>query len=103
MPIQRAANQKLITVTKSVCDKNHTYTLFNLKDFNIARRVLSSNAFCLWTYIAQNQSGYSFALSKEAFDKYTGLKKTAYDGAVNELIKYGYLRLEEGTKTNFIF
>ncbi|MCM1323937.1 MAG: hypothetical protein NC218_07235 [Acetobacter sp.] len=31
------------------------------------------------------------------------MKKAAYNNAVGELIKYGYLKLEAGTKTNFIF
>ena len=95
------ANQKVIKVEKQVCDKNHIYTQFNLKAFEMAAVDLDAGAFKLWCYIAKNQNGYEFALSSSDAEKSFGLKKKQYDNAVKQLIEKHYLVVSKGYNYTF--
>lgn len=93
--------QKVITINKSKCDKQNLYATINLNALHLAAQDLKAGAFKLWTYFAQNQNNYSFALSnKDANDSF-GIKKDQYDTAMKELADKGYLRLDHGN--NWIF
>ena len=83
-----AANQKTITITnKPPCDKNHPYTVTNLSAKYFAMRKLQSLAgYKLWEYLAANQENYTIELSQVAIEKTCGIKKAAYNSAVQELI-----------------
>lgn len=94
-------NQKTIKVEKQVCDKNHIYTQFNLKAFEMAAVDLDAGAFKLWCYIAKNQNGYEFALSSSDAEKNFGLKKKQYDNAVKQLIEKHYLVVSKGYNYTF--
>lgn len=84
-------NQKAIRImTKEKCDKDNLYACINLEAIEAAMAALDGNCFKLWLYLAKNQSGYEFGLSQKDCEKY-GLKKDAYQRAVNVLIEKGYL------------
>lgn len=55
----------------------------------------SAPSFQLWCYFASNANGYTFALSSEAVCEAIGMKIDAYNTAVNNLIKNGYLVLKD--------
>ena len=103
-----AANQKTITITnKPPCDKNHPYTVTNLSAKYFAMRKLQSLAgYKLWEYLAANQENYTIELSQVAIEKTCGIKKAAYNSAVQELIDKKFLVLYNPdkfkTKYNFI-
>ena len=84
-------NQKAIRImTKEKCDKDNLYACINLEAIEAAMAALDGNCFKLWLYFAKNQSGYEFGLSQKDCEK-NGLKKDAYQRAVNVLIEKGYL------------
>ena len=84
-------NQKIITVEKEKCDKQHLYTTINLLALETAGAELKAGAFKLWVYIAKNQNNFTFGLSNKAVAECFGIKKDQYDNAVKELIEKGYL------------
>lgn len=89
--LQLVPNQKAIRImTKEKCDKDNLYVCINLEAIEAAMAALDGNCFKLWLYLAKNQSGYEFGLSQKDCEKY-GLKKDAYQRAVNVLIEKGYL------------
>lgn len=84
-------NQKVIEVKKEKSNKENKYAIFNMTALKYAMKVLSPNAFVLWSYINKNQNGYVFALSpKDALDWGIG-SKSSYDRAVKELEKEKFL------------
>ena len=96
-------NQKVITVNKSICDKEHIYAQCNLKANKMALKELSANAYKLYMYFALNQDDYTFALSYVHVYSITGMSEKTYHRAVKELIDKGYLVKEEGKKNQYIF
>ena len=85
------ANQKTITVNKEACDKNHLYATISLEAMQHAMLDLKNETLKLWFYIAKNQKGYSFGLSKVDAIKWGVGSKSSYDRAVKELIEKKYL------------
>ena len=96
-------NQKVITVNKSICDKEHIYAQCNLKANKMALKELSANAYKLYMYFALNQDDYTFALSYVHVYSITGMSEKTYHRAVKELIEKGYLVKEEDKKNQYIF
>ncbi len=102
--IKTVANQRVITVMKTTCDKNHPYTMNNLEALDEAAGKLKTKAgFKLYIYLAKNQDKYEFALSSKAFIKWAGVGIDAYTAAFNELVANRYLIAKEGKKTIFTF
>ena len=57
----RVPNQRVITINKAPCDKNHTYTLNNLDSLDeAAGRLVQKASFKLYIYLAKNQNKYIF-------------------------------------------
>ena len=75
-----------------ICDKDNMYSVLNEKDVSIAMHLLKPNTFKLWYYMAKNQNGYVFALSKVAVCNFCGFKESSYHDGVKELIAVGYLK-----------
>ena len=96
-------NQKVITVNKSICDKEHIYAQCNLKANKMALKELSANAYKLYMYFALNQDDYTFALSYVHVYSITGMSEKTYHRAVKELIEKGYLVKEKDKKNQYIF
>ena len=85
-------NQRVITVHKEPTDKQHLYTKNNLEAIDEASRTLKSlGGFKLFIYLAKNQDNYNFALSSSDFQEWSGLSRSAYTTAFNELVEHGYL------------
>ena len=84
-------NQKIITVQKEKCDKQHLYSMYNLEAQQYAMIDLKGEALKLWLYLGKNQKGYTFALSKVDAIKWGIGSKSSYDRAVKELTEKGYL------------
>lgn len=68
-------NQKIITVVKNKTDEKNKYAKINLASMESAAQDLDAGAFKLWCYFAKNQSGYNFALSRQAVENTFGIKK----------------------------
>lgn len=64
---------------------------------------LSGNAFKLYSYIARNQNGYTFALSGKEINFITGMGAKAYRNSVQELIRGGYLSQDHIFKKRYTF
>lgn len=96
-------NQKVITVNKSICNKEHIYAQCNLKANKMALKELSANAYKLYMYFALNQDNYTFALSYVHVYSITGMSEKTYHRAVKELIEKGYLVKEKDKKNQYIF
>ena len=96
-------NQKVVTVIKHKCDKNNLYSTINLQVKREAAQNLDAGAFKLWNYFADNQSYYTFGLSRTAIENAYGIKKRQYDNGIQELIEKGYLVKVEGTNNQYNF
>ena len=96
-------NQKIITVIKHKCDKNNLYSTINLQVKREAAQNLDAGAFKLWNYFADNQSYYTFGLSRTAIENAYGIKKRQYDNGIQELIEKKYLVKIEGTNNQYNF
>lgn len=96
-------NQKIVTVIKHKCDKNNLYSTINLQAKREAAQNLDAGAFKLWNYFADNQSYYTFGLSRTAIENAYGIKKRQYDNGIQELIEKKYLVKVEGTNNQYNF
>lgn len=96
-------NQKIITVIKHKCDKNNLYSTINLQVKREAAQNLDAGAFKLWNYFADNQSYYTFGLSRTAIENTYGIKKRQYDNGIQELIEKKYLVKVKGTNNQYNF
>lgn len=107
MAVEPVANQRVIRVNKALTDKQNIYTKNNLSALDeAARRLQSKGGFKLYMYMAKNQDKYEFALSSAFFCEWSGLGRTAYTTAFEELIKEGYLIPYDKSKqkeTRFLF
>lgn len=84
------------------CDKNEVVIKNRLIAINQAMRLLQSDGgFKLYMYLATNTQDYVLNLSNVAFTDATGIGRTSYETAFEELFYYGYLTLEE--KNRYIF
>ncbi len=102
--IKTYANQRVITVKKSKCDKIHPYTMLNLAALDEAAAKLKTKAgFKLYIYLVKNQDSHEFALSSKDFITWAGVGIDAYTSAFNELVKYHYLIKKKDKETIFIF
>lgn len=100
----KVPNQREITVSKELTDRNHKYTANNLAALDeAARRLQSKGGFKLYMYLAKNQDKYNFNLSSNDFMLWSGLGYTAYTTAFTELEDEGYLILKDGTETIYTF
>lgn len=104
MPKGKVPNQRVVTVHKQLCDKNHKYTANNLEALDeAAGRLAEKASFKLYIYLAKNQDKYSFNLSSSDFMRWANVGSTAYNTAFKELVEEGYLIQKEGTKDIYTF
>lgn len=91
------ANQKMITVRKEPCDKNHVYACINIEALDNAMQDLNKGTVLkLWMYFAKNQNNYTFELSSIAVQNFCGMSDKSYREAIKELIAKRYLVKREG-------
>lgn len=94
-------NQKTVTTRGAKHDKENIYCVLNQDAMFEAMALLKPNAFKLWCYMAKNQNGYTFALSRVDACKVCNMSKPTYLSAVQELIEVGYMVNTSGNHYNF--
>ena len=67
------------------------FSTFSIEHNRIAMRELSKSAYCLYMYFLQNQDCYNFILRRTHVLDTTGLSKSAYHLAKQELVNKKYL------------
>lgn len=75
--------------------KGKVFCMYTLEHNRNAMRTLSKSAYYLYTYFVQNQDGYVFDLRRTHVMNVTGLSKSAYYRAMEELIELGYITENE--------
>lgn len=101
---QKVPNQRVISIHKQLCDKEHKFTVNNLQALDqAATRLTQKASFKLYMYIAKNQDKYSFNLSSKDFMKWANVGYTSYTTAFKQLVDQGYLIKKEGTKDIYTF
>lgn len=101
--MDKALNQKAITVHKAKAGKNH-FLLVSNESLNNASKRLSGSGFKMWCYFASNCDGVViYPSGKIALDK-IGIRETAYSSGIRNLQAAGFLHHTEGRgKTYFDF
>lgn len=85
-------NQKKIRISKAKADATHTYAIINIWAMQTAMKLLTKgSSFKLWSYLASNQNGYTFDLSREDCARNWGIKPDSYYSAVEDLVEKKYL------------
>ena len=84
-------NQRIITVNKSLCNKDNIYTIINMESLKTAMNLLKNNSFKFWMYFTKNQDGFYSALSKVDALKWCNFSERTYTNTFSELEKLGYL------------
>ena len=101
------ANQRQLTINKSSCNgdkKENYYSTHNTDATTQAAFDLQSKAgFKLYIYLSRYKDKTKLAFSSKDFCAWSGVSRTAYTTAFEELEKYGYLVLKEGTETIYNF
>ena len=67
------------------------YCMFSIEHNRNAMRNLTKSAYYLYTYFMQNQDGYNFILRRSHAMNITGLSKSSYYLALQELIDKHYI------------
>ena len=80
-----------IITKKALSDKNNNFSYFNLEAMSRAMRELKPSTFKLWCYLNKNKDSYCFNLSQVAVTNFTGISRSSYLAAFNELYEKGYL------------
>ena len=71
--------------------KSQIFCMYSLEHNRNAMRTLTKSAYYLYTYFVQNQDCFVLDLRRTHVMKITGLSKTSYYEAMEELIDKGYL------------
>lgn len=106
MPTERkkVPKQRTITVKRTDEDKKAPFLFLSHSIISEAAfRLQSTGGFKLYIYILRAEPNKPFNFYSSDFMKWSGLGKTAYTTAFDELVAEGYLVLKEGTKTIFTF
>lgn len=97
------ANQKSVCVNRDETNAEHIYSKQNISSLETARKLLSGNGFKLWTYFAQNQNGYEFALySRNVIDK-CRFGANTFTKVFKELVDLGFLIQDENDHNHYDF
>ena len=67
------------------------FCMYSIQHNREAMRSLTKSAYYLYTYFVQNQDGYTFTLRRTHAMNITGLSKTSYYEALQELIDKHYI------------
>lgn len=106
---QTAPNQRRIIICKKEQDKigkkNKTTikTSIYVDTLDEAMRTLSNSAFMLWIYLAKNNDGYDFYLSRTCACRDCNFSPSTYRRAVKTLEDKGYLKPTGKNQTEYIF
>lgn len=102
--MERACNQRKITIDKETINKGETFLMLTSEDIaNACFNLQSKAGIKLYLYIARHKNKWSFALSSKDFMGYAGVGQKAYTSAFEELVQYGYLEKVEDEIDAYIF
>lgn len=82
---------KTISILKTKSDKKHPYYIANKKASVAAMKSLTKSAFYLYTYFMQNDDCIVLTLRRTHVMDITGLSKSSYYLALQELIDKKYV------------
>lgn len=109
---KKVPNQRVITINKettnvnkaTIKNKENLYTKINISVLDEAAAALQKiGSFKLFMYFAKNQDKYCFNLSSADFMAWSGLGKTAYTSAFQELEEKGFLVKDKNKEDVFYF
>lgn len=101
---KKLPNQRTITVKRTDDDKKAPFLFLSHSIISEASfRLQSAGGFKLYIYLLRAEPDKPFNFYSSHFMKWSGLGKTAYRTAFDELVEEGYLILKEGTETVFTF
>lgn len=72
------------------------YCIYSIAHNQAAMRNLSKPGYYLYTYLIQHQDGYVFTLRRTHVMNITGLSKSSYYDALQELLNKKYLIEQKG-------
>ena len=96
-------NQKKIIIERSSDLVKKDYLKVSNENLNLAMYDLKPSAFMLWIYFCDNQNGYHLDLYPVDFTNKTGLSRSTYDRAFEELENKGYLKKSKNKKNLYLF
>lgn len=96
-------NQKKIIIERSSDLVKKDYLKVSNENLNLAMYDLKPSAFMLWIYFCDNQNGYQLDLYPVDFTNKTGLSRSTYDRAFEELENKGYLKKSKNKKNLYLF
>ena len=95
------ANQDIVQVDKEPCDdRGNTYAKININAIKLAMKDLTPAQFEVWLYFAENQQGFTFAVSPAAALDSHGIKKDTFQTAKRVFKEKGYLIPDPSKKGN---
>lgn len=95
-PPAGANKQKIISICKEPCDKQHVFAQINIEAINQAAKQLSPLGFKTWIYLAKNQPIKHWELSsKHAVETFGFTDTNSFQRGIKELIEKGFLNLQE--------
>ncbi len=96
-------NQKKIIIERLSDSVRNNYLKVSNENLNLAMYNLKPSAFMLWIYFCDNQNGYQLDLYPIDFINKTGLSRSTYDRAFEELEEKGYLIKSKTKKNLYLF
>lgn len=96
-------NQKIIQIIKKKGTDEILYTQIVVEAFDIALKLLSPTEYKVWTYLAKNANGFTFALSAVACMDACAISRSSYNSAVRRLIELGYLTQRSENSNVWVF
>lgn len=96
-------NQKKIIIERLSDSVRNNYLKVSNDNLNLAMYNLKPSAFMLWIYFCDNQNGYQLDLYPIDFINKTGLSRSTYDRAFEELEEKGYLIKSKTKKNLYLF
>lgn len=96
-------NQKKIIIERHSDKTRENYLKISNESLNLAMYNLKPSAFMLWIYFTDNSNGYKLDLYPVNFINKTGLSRSTYDRAFEELEEKGYLIKSKSQNNLYLF
>lgn len=96
-------NQKKIIIERSSESVRKDYLKVSNENLNLAMYNLKPTTFMLWIYFTDNSNGYTLDLYPIDFLEKTGLSRSTYDRAFEELEDKGYIIKSKKQKNLYLF
>lgn len=96
-------NQKKIIIERHSDKARVDYLKISNESLNLAMYNLKPSAFMLWIYFTDNSNGYKLDLYPVDFINKTGLSRSTYDRAFEELEEKGYLIKSKSQNNLYLF